>query len=77
MEAICMGTVAMGRPRKLNREIPPPTISMKGDQEWVEWVDELGKFINMNRSKLIEYALVEVARTAGFKKAAPPRFKAK
>jgi hypothetical protein len=68
---------AMGRPKKKERSEPSPSFSMKGDPEWVEWVDEFADFLKVTKASLVDRALVELARFVGFKRPAPPRFKAK
>jgi hypothetical protein len=54
------------------------SFSIKGNIEWFSWLDEYAVSCGMNcRASLVDRALVELARFVGFKRPAPPRFKAK
>jgi hypothetical protein len=48
-------------------------VTLKGSPEWKAWVDELATLCRTDTSKLIDKALVEYAKSQGFKKEAPPR----
>lgn len=47
--------------------------SLKGSAEFEGWVEELGRFLRLKKSDLIEHGLVELARARGFKKEPPER----
>jgi hypothetical protein len=47
--------------------------SLKGSDEFEAWFAELGHFLRLPKTTLIEHALVEFARAKGFKKLPPER----
>jgi hypothetical protein len=48
-------------------------VTLKGSAEWKDWVDALADYCRTDVSKLIDQALVELAKSKGFTKEAPRR----
>jgi hypothetical protein len=48
-------------------------VTLKGSAEWKEWVDGLADHCRTDVSKLIDRALVNLAKTEGYNKEAPRR----
>lgn len=47
--------------------------SLKGSEEFDQWMEELAEFLRLPKTVLIEHGLVELARARGFKKPPPRR----
>jgi hypothetical protein len=47
--------------------------SVRGSDEFEAWFAELAHFLRLPKTTLIEHALVEFAKTRGFKKLPPER----
>lgn len=50
-----------------------PVLSMRGSQEWKEWVDELADFLRLRTPDVVDKALVDLATKSGFTKPPPKR----
>lgn len=50
-----------------------PITSFRGSPEFQKWFDGLAKHVRLQRSTLIEHALVEYARNHGYDDPAPDR----
>ena len=48
-------------------------VALKGSPEWKEWVDDLAAHCRTDLSKLVDLALVELAKSRGFNREAPQR----
>jgi len=74
-----MGISVMAKPKR-TAESPKPesdrlgvVVTLKGSPEWKAWVDELAAHCRTDVSKLIDSALVGLAKDRGFTKEAPRR----
>jgi hypothetical protein len=72
MEAFTMAK-AKKSPPKAAQGRTAIVVTLKGSTEWKTWVDELADHCRTDVSKLIDQALVELAKSKGFTKGAPRR----
>lgn len=65
----------MARPKKKPAKADPKrsVVSVRGSDEWRDWLMELSAFRRLKATDVIDQALVEYAEKYGFKKPAPPR----
>ena len=73
MEACAMAKKKAPAPKAKAKERLAIVVTLKGSPEWKAWVDELADLCRTDTSKLIDMALVELAKARGFKKEAPRR----
>jgi hypothetical protein len=69
----------VGRPKKPQEDKAEtsPSFSMKSSAEWMAWVEELAKHLNMTKAEAVDEGLLLLARQRGFSKMPPPRFKSR
>ena len=60
-----------GRPRVAEKK--KPVISLRGSEEWANWVKDLCDYTRMRPNDLIDQLLVKHATELGFDKKAPKR----
>jgi hypothetical protein len=64
----------MARPKKPAKPEPKPTvISLKGSDEWREWLRRYADFCRTDAAKLIDAALITHAKIVGFTEKPPRR----
>ena len=54
-------------------ELKTTVISLKGSNEWRDWVTRMAKFFRTDTAKLVDAALIEYGRKNGFTEEAPER----
>lgn len=59
--------------RKAEAERKAVVVALKGSPEWKAWVDDLAAHCRTDLSKLVDLALVELAKSRGFGREAPQR----
>jgi len=59
---------------------PPPSqgprrtvLTIKGTDEWRDWLERLGKHLRTPASTIVDHALVKYAKEMGFEERAPER----
>jgi len=52
---------------------PDIAVTVRGTEQWKAWVEDLAEFCRMDVSKLVDTALVEIAKNRKFDKQAPRR----
>lgn len=62
---------ATGKPAASARK--PVAVTLKGDPAWKEWLEGLAEHCRLDVSKAIDRALIQMAKTEGYEKEAPPR----
>jgi hypothetical protein len=64
-----------GRPKKSPPEPGPrrTVLTIKGTDEWREWLEGLGEFLRTPTSTVVDHALVRYAKEVGYDKEAPRR----
>ena len=76
MEVMMMAkkSARAGRPsRRADAERKAVVVALKGSPEWKAWVDDLAVHCRTDLSKLVDLALVELAKSRGFNREAPQR----
>lgn len=71
-----MGTAVMGKAKKMVKRAPtdkPTAITVKGSQEWREWVNRGAKYCRTEVAKVVDAALVDYFKARGFTEEAPER----
>lgn len=69
-----MGAVAVASPKKKpKKKADFATINVKASWEWKGWVDALAKHCRTDVAKLIDRALIDLAKKEGYDKEAPQR----
>jgi hypothetical protein len=70
----------MARPKRTKeqaKKASPPTrptaLTIKGNLEWREWVEQGAKHCRTDVAKLVDAALVDYLKTRGFTQEAPER----
>jgi hypothetical protein len=63
------------KPKRKRRDAEPRPIALtiRGRQDWKEWVASLAAFERISVNELVDRALVRYAREAGYKTGAPER----
>jgi hypothetical protein len=71
------GASTLGRPKKkLTEGEQPPVVAnvaIRSTLEWIAWLDRVVEHCRVDRSKLIDTALVFYARSQGFTEPPPKR----
>jgi hypothetical protein len=52
---------------------PAIAVTLRGSAEWKEWVEGLADYCRLDVAKLIDRALIDIARKEGYKAEAPSR----
>jgi hypothetical protein len=68
----------MARPKKRPKKAADPgprrtVLTIKGTDEWREWLEGLGDFLRTPTSTVVDHALVKYAREVGYAREAPKR----
>jgi hypothetical protein len=63
------------KPKRKRRDSEPRPIALtiRGRQQWKEWVASLAEFERVSINELVDRALVKYAREVGYKAGAPER----
>lgn len=70
------GAATMARPKKPKAKKVEPTyvnVTVRASEQWKAWVDGLANHCRTDLSKLIDRALVDMARKEGYEREVPDR----
>ncbi len=72
-----MGVATMAKKQAGKKpEVPGPrrtVLTIKGTDEWAEWLAGLGEFLRTPTSTVVDHALVKYAKEVGYTAEAPKR----